>query len=300
MLSAYVERFLTSRKANGAAPRTVEWYRYNLFVYLDWLKEQPSLKWDGVETVEIYLATQREAGFKDNTIHARYRALSAWFKWLVSRKITLASPLDQIRAPKVREEPVEYMRLEEYEQLMDSMNGPGWLDKRDRCLLYLLYWCGLRVSEAVSLRLADVDLSAKLVTVRLGKGGKSRIVPCGDDLGQHLLAYLLSRPSTDSDWLFVGSDGASGVKGRLTDTGVRQMMERRCDAAGMRRISPHKCRHGIAMALLNEGMDMSAVSKILGHSSQKITAERYARWTTSALSRQYAEVRGRLLASERG
>jgi site-specific recombinase XerD len=186
----------------------------------------------------------------------------------------------------------------EYERLMRSMNGPEWLDKRDRCMLYLLYWCGLRVSEAVSLRLPDVDLSAKLVTVRLGKGGKSRVVPCGEDLGQYLLSYLLSRPPTDNEWLFVGSNGANGVKGRFTDWGVRQMMERRCDAAGMRRIATHKCRHGVAMALLNEGMDMSAVSKILGHSNQKVTADRYAKWITSALSKQYAEVRARLLAPD--
>jgi integrase/recombinase XerD len=297
MLAAYVQRFLTSRTAEGAAVRTVDWYRYNLEVYLAWLSDQPRLRWDDVETLELYMVAQREAGLKPNSVHGRYRALSAWFSWLVKRKIIKSSPIAEMEAPKVDQEPVEYMRLAEYERLMKSIDGPGWMDKRDRCMIYLLFWCGLRVSEAVALKLADVDLPAKLVTVRLGKGGKGRLVPCGADLGTHLLAYLMARPVFETERLFVGSDGAGGVRGHFTPAGVRQMMKRRCEAAGMRYISPHKGRHGLAMALLNEGMDMSAVSNILGHSNQKTTADRYAKWLTDGLSRQYAEVRGRLLTN---
>lgn len=300
MLRDYVDRFLTSRKANGAADRTINWYRYNLLLYLTWLEGHPALRWDEVETIERFIVAQRGLGLKPNSVHARYRSLSVWFSWLIKRDLIKTSPIACIDAPRVDNEPIPYVRMEEYERLVRSIAGPTWLDKRDRCIIYLLYWCGLRVSELVALRLPDVDLAAKLVTVQRGKGGKGRIVPCGDDLGQHLLAYLMARPaaSPDDNRMFVGSNGAGGFRHYLTPAGVSQMLERRCQAAKLRRLSPHKFRHGFAMAFLNAGMDMSAVSKAMGHSTQAVTADRYAKWLTSGLSREYDEVRARLLADK--
>lgn len=314
MLHEYLDRFLISRQANGAAASTVNWYRYNLLLYLGWLAENPALRWDDVETLEQFLVAQRGRHYKPSTIHARYRSLSAWFTWLSKRDLIAASPITRLDAPRLEVAPVAYVRREEYERLMRSIpttpaasplgaagggnGGPDWLDKRDRLMIYLLYWCGLRVSELVALAMGDIDLVAKLLTVRRGKGGKGRVIPCGADLGPILLSYLMSRPVTIADELFLGSDGAGGFRHVLTPAGVSQMLERRCAAAKLRRLSPHKFRHGFAMAFLNAGMDMSAVSKTMGHSTQAVTADRYAKWLTDGLSRQYAEVRARLLAEK--
>lgn len=304
MIHEYLDRFLLSRTANGAAARTVRWYRNNLLLYLSWLEANPNQRFDDVETLEHFLVAQRSLGLKPSTIHARYRSLSAWFTWLHKRDLIAASPMARLDAPRLDVEPVAYVRRVEYERLWRSIPACTWIDNRDHVILYLLYWCGLRVSELVALELSDIDLAAKLVTIRRGKGGKGRVIPCGDDLGPVLLSYLMSRPmaphpegSRQVD-LFVGSDGAGGIRHTLTPAGVSQMLERRCAAAKLRRLSPHKFRHGFAMAFLNAGMDMSAVSKTMGHSTQAVTADRYAKWLTDGLSRQYAEVRARLLAEK--
>jgi site-specific recombinase XerD len=295
MLQAHLSSFLLSRSANGCADSTVDWYRRHIASYITWLEACPHLAWDAVESIEQFLVQGRAAGLKPTSIHARYRALCAWFTWLLKRGHIDTSPIAKLDAPRLESEPVEYVRLAEYERLLRSINGAEWLDKRDRLMLYLLFWCGLRVSEACGLSLGDIDLAAKLVTVKRGKGGKGRVVPCGADLGTHLLSYVMTRPVVATPALFLGGDGNGGVRRPLTTSGVRQMLERRCEAARMRHLSPHKFRHGFAMAFLNAGMDMSAVSKTMGHSTQAVTADRYAKWLTDGLSRQYAEVRSRLL-----
>jgi integrase/recombinase XerD len=298
MLNGFLDSFLLSRSANGCAASTVGWYRRHLASYLSWLADNPHCAWDAAESIEQFLVTGRSAGLRPNSIHARYRALSVWFSWLLKRHHIAQSPIAALDAPRQSQDPVEYVRLAEYERLLRSINGPDWIDQRDRCLLYLLFWCGLRVSEACGLCLGDIDLAAKLVTVRRGKGGKGRVVPCGADLGTHLLSYLMMRPVMAAPQLFLGSDGNGGVRRPLSASGVRQMLERRCEAARMRPLSPHKFRHGFAMTFLNAGMDMSAVSKTMGHSTQAVTADRYAKWLTDGLSRQYAEVRNRLLSDK--
>jgi site-specific recombinase XerD len=299
MLNNYVERFLLARLSAGAAERTVHWYRRNLRLYLDWLTMHPSMVWDDAESVERFLVAQRTLRLKPNTLHARYRSLRAWFTWLQKREVIAQSPMGKVSAPRLDHLPVPYVRLHEYERLQHSIEGESWLDQRDRLILYLLFWCGLRVSECVALRLADIDLAMKLVTVQRGKGNKGRMIPCGDDLGALLLNYVMARPYTPEGHLFYGSDGAGEIRHTFTVAGVAQMLERRCQQAHMRHLSPHKFRHGYAMALLNAGMELSALSQTMGHSSEGVTAGIYAKWLTESLSRQYEDARARLLGHTR-
>jgi len=292
-MESYVERFLLSRASSGVAERTISWYRYQLMLYLDWLP--PGAAWDDIETIEAFLAAEQQRGHKPNTVHARYRSLKAWFGWLHKREIIARSPVANLPAPRLTQEPVSYVRLVEYERLQGSIEGDDWIAQRDRLILHLLFWCGLRVSELVALRLEHIDLQAHLLTVQRGKGGKGRVIPCGADVGPLLLSYLMARPQAPAGVVFIGSDGAGGYRHELTVAGVAQMIERRCVHAHMRHLSPHKFRHGYAMAFLNAGMEMSAVSQTMGHSNQAVTADFYAKWLTSGLSRQYDETRSRLL-----
>lgn len=293
----YLERFLTSRRAKGLAPRTVTFYSNNLTLYLKWLAKRQRKRVDDADAIELYMVEQRQMGLKDNTIHGRYRALKTWFTWLRRRRLIRESPMDAIDAPRIDQAPIQHMTLNEYQQLQGCVTGSNWLDKRDRCLLYVLFWCGLRVSEACGLRHTDVDPGERMLRIRRGKGGNGRFVPCGDDFGALVLDYMWSRPQSDHEWLFVGSRSGH-VRGQLTPSGVAIMLRRRCAEAGLRHISPHKGRHGLAMELLNAGMEMSAVAKVLGHASQKTTADRYAKWLTAPLAATYTEVRNRILAAK--
>ena len=119
-------------------------------------------------------------------------------------------------------------------------------------------------------------------------------MPCTDRLAGPLLAYYDACPPAREDDLWLSDDGAGNVRGPLTIEGVRQMLRRRCKAEGMRCLNPHAFRHGYAMALLNAGMDISALSNAMGHNSVKTTEGIYARWLTGGLKREYNEAMARL------
>jgi len=204
------------------------------------------------------------------------------------------SPIEALERPTRPSDPVPHVTLNEFTLLLRAIQGDEWTDHRDRCLLLLMFWSGLRVAEVIGLRIVDVDVAKRLVTVRRGKGGKSRLVPCASDLGVNMVAYLLSRPGVVGDVLFVSNDGYGGVRGALTVGGLRQMLYRRCKAAELRYMHPHLFRHGFAMLFLNNGMPLSAVSAAMGHSSQQITTDIYAHWLTDGLSREYDTARARV------
>ena len=294
-----LERFLTAKSAAGKAPRTLRWYTDLLTHYLEFVEETagntPNAWWQ-TETIECFQADLRLRRFKSNTLDCYYRAMRCWCNWLIRRKLMPApSPVEAMERPARPSDPVAYVTLPELTMLLHAIKGNEWTDQRDRCLLLLMFWSGLRVAEMCGLRVDDVDVARKLVTVRRGKGGKSRLVPCAPDLGINLFAYLAGRPGVVGDALFVSNDGYGGVRGALTVDGLRQMLRRRCKAAGVRYMHPHLFRHGFAMLLLNNGMQLSAVAAAMGHSSPQTTIDIYAHWIVDGVSREYETARARAM-----
>lgn len=290
--------FLQSRSAKGCATNTVEWYRQQIEEFHAWLLAQAwnGGRWLRPETIEGFLAAERARGMKPGTVQARYRALLAFFSWLSTRGYLGAepSPLGLVERPRVPEDVRDYVRPEEMRALLSRLPDETWTDLRDRLILLILFWSGLRVKELCSLALPDVDPRTELVTVRRGKGGKSRIVPCAPEVPEVLLSYLYQRPAWRGPELLLSNDGAGGVRGALTPEGVRQMLRRRCALAGLRYLHPHAWRHGFAMAFLNAGAEMSSISAMMGHSSTNLTERIYARWLTDGLSAEYGRALARI------
>jgi integrase/recombinase XerD len=162
----------------------------------------------------------------------------------------------------------------ETERLIDAANGTAPRPLRDRALVELLYGAGLRVSEAVGLDKAGVDLDARVVRV-LGKGGKERLVPLGRPAAEAVRRYLaLGRPHLDRRYrpeLFLNARG-----GALTRAGAFLVLRRLADKAGLEpgRVHPHLLRHSFATHLLEGGADLRSVQEMLGHADLG-TTERY-------------------------
>lgn len=298
-----LDSFITAKAASGKATSTLRWYAILLGEYIDYVDENGLDWWQTVamESFQAHLwarsprGRKKQVGFKPNSVDCYYRVLRVWCKWLVRRKLMPApSPVDEMERPRRPKVPVDHVTLPEFTLLLRSIDGDEWTDQRDRCLLLLMFWSGLRVSELTSLCVADVDVAKRLVMVRSGKGGKGRMVPCAPDLGLTLMAYLLARPAFAGDALFVGNDGYGGVSAALGVHGVRFMLRRRCKAAGLRYMHPHLFRHGFAMLFLNNGMPLSAVAAALGHASPETTIQIYAHWLTDGLSREYESTRSRV------
>lgn len=290
-----MDDFLASKRAGGLSAHTLRYYTYNLAGYRDWLAEDEAraVAWTDRRTIEGWFAAGRVAGLKATTIEGRYRALSSFFGFLKEQDeyAIKDSPMAKVKRPKVREDQVTRRRAREDEvhALLTSIDLADWVDARDQALIRLLFATGLRLSEVTQLQVGDIDLRDRRMVVK-GKNGTVRRQAFPDEIRTALLSYLMSRPVYDGDALWLSVSFRDGVRCELTDNGIRQMLRRRCKAAGVRYLNPHSFRHGMAMHLLKKSGDLKFVSRMLRHSSVAITAKIYTDYDDEALARMYDEV----------
>jgi integrase/recombinase XerD len=183
-----------------------------------------------------------------------------------------ASPADDLRPPRAWKVLPRYLSVEDVDRLLAQPDVATPRGLRDRALIELLYATGMRVSELVGLRPADVNLEASYLTCT-GKGSKQRIVPIGDEAAVWVRRYLRdARPvlvgRRSSARLFVNARG--GGPG-LTRVGFWKILRGYARAAGLRSISPHMLRHSFATHLLERGADLRAIQLMLGHADLSTT-----------------------------
>jgi integrase len=162
-----------------------------------------------------------------------------------------------------------------------------WVGLRDFLAVHVLFYCGLRVGELVQLEARHFDIDAQILRIPGGKTGAG-LVPMLKDVIEAFMSYETHRPKSTEPRFLLASNGYGVPIGPLTESGVRQMLKRRCKEAGIRHLPPHSMRHGLAMHLLNDRrVDASLVQKILRHSNIKTTTETYARWTMGAAGDEF-------------
>lgn len=286
-----LEAFLTARARLSA--RTLEWYRLQIETFIAWLSKQQisGSTWLTPETIEKFLAEEQKR-ISEASVAGRFRALLAFFNWLVERKYLAVSPMVGVERRDAPKRVPRRTDLESYQILIDSIPMAHWLDLRDRLAINVMFLCGLRVSEVAGLRIGDFDIRQGLLTVRSGKGNKDRIVPMQPAVSGAFVRYMYGRPGWPGSEVMLSADVGRNAQGVIKPNGLRIMLRRRCEAAGVPYINPHSFRHGLAMYLLNHGGDMSLVQKILGHSKIATTADYYAEWVTEGMVREFTEKMG--------
>lgn len=290
--------FLVAKRAAGLSPATLHWYEKFIRRYLDWSvsRQLPNKK---PETVEAWLASLREQMLSAFTVSGCYRCLSVYFKWLVRRGRLSASPMAQVQPPRLPKRRKRHVTASEFRKLYKSISGASWCDHRDRAILLILMYSGLRANELLALRPEHIDYTSELLHIVAGKGGQDRDVPFTTGVADQLRAYLAARPPYQGQRLFVACAGRlDTVRGPLTYGGLRQMMRRRCQAAGVPTINLHAFRHGYAMLFLNDGgMELGLVSQTMGHSSVEVTRRFYAEYATATMRDRYHNALDKIEAS---
>jgi len=187
----------------------------------------------------------------------------------IARKLSavralLRSSLGPGRVPDIALAPRRPRRLphvqkpDDVDRELRSLEGDGPIPLRNRALVELVYSAGLRSHEAVGLDLADVDFEQEAVRV-LGKGGKERVVPLGEEAAHHVARYL--------------RDGRPALGRGAVDALFLSARGRRLDTSTVRRLvrHPHRLRHAFATHLLEGGADLRTIQELLGHSSLSTT-----------------------------
>jgi site-specific recombinase XerD len=250
------------------SPRTREGYLDTLRLFTEWMesKKLPE-RLDDVETehVERYLDGMVERGLKPSTVATRYRGLRQFWKWAAERDLTPKSPMNSIRKPKVPEHHPDVLEEEQIEALRAvTPNGrrSSFEDRRDRAIIELLLATGLRRSEIAAVKISDVNLDTRIITIPHGKGGKPRMVRFNDAAAEALDRYLFKRErhkyaKYPALWL--------GWGGSLAASGIRTVLRRRCLAAGVKAYA-HLFRHTFAHRWLAAGGTLLGLQKQMGWS----------------------------------
>ncbi|MBE6241626.1 MAG: site-specific tyrosine recombinase XerD [Bacteroidales bacterium] len=193
-------------------------------------------------------------------------SLRSFFDWLVLEKVIKDNPCDRVDGPKIGRYLPNVLSEEEVAAMIDSVSPSTWQRVRDKAILEVLYGCGLRVSEAVNLRISCLFMKEGFVRI-IGKGNKERLVPIGEMAVEAVEDYLRVRPAPadadSSDVLFLNRFGRS-----LSRVSMFTMIKTQALAAGIRKdISPHTFRHSFATHLIEHGADLRMVQEMLGHES---------------------------------
>lgn len=190
-------------------------------------------------------------------------SLKAFYNFLVLEGIVTENPCDRVEFPKLGRYLPDVLSVEETDALIESVDTGSWNGLRDRAILEVLYGCGLRVSEAVSLTISRINFTEGFVRI-VGKGDKERLVPIGETALDAVRKYLDARPpEMTSDILFLNRAGAA-----LSRMSMFKLVKKQALAAGITKtISPHSLRHSFATHLVENGADLRTVQEMLGHES---------------------------------
>jgi site-specific recombinase XerD len=256
--AAAIERYLASPALSESTRRA---YRVDVEEFASWLEARGTpLDAVDVRTLSAYAA---ELGAARAGRNPRRLAPATIARKLAAVRAFLRFTLGSARVPDARLAPRRPRRLptapkrEEVDAELELLGSDGPLAIRNRALAELIYSAGLRSREAVDLNLADVDFDGEAVRV-LGKGGKERMVPLGEEATYWLGRWLQVRPR-----LAVGAENALFISAR----------GRRLDTSTVRRLlpHPHRFRHAFATHLLEGGADLRTIQELLGHSSLSTT-----------------------------
>jgi integrase/recombinase XerD len=267
-MDSAVDSFLALSTAR-LAPRTVDAYRRDLVDFTNWLGGSPADA--SPDQLAGYVAQLRADGRAATTIARRVAALRSFYRHQVLLGARLDNPAAELELPRRRRALPKTLSPGEVERLIDAATGTTPRSMRDRALVELLYGAGLRVSEAVGLERAAIDLEGRLVRT-IGKGSKERIVPIGREAVEALRRYMAhGRPFLDKRHrpeLFLNAQG-----GALTRAGAFLILRRLAETAGLEpgRVHPHLLRHSFATHLLEGGADLRSVQEMLGHADLATT-----------------------------
>ena len=248
---------------------TIAGYTADVQKYFTLLRERGVAPADAApECISDFLAQLVEAGVTKRSQARAISSIKALYRYLdADGKLPSGNPCDKIAAPKVNAYLPTVLSVEEVMAILDSVDLSRPEGHRNRCILEVLYSCGLRVSELVNLKISDLFLDEQFIRV-FGKGSKQRLVPIGEPAVKAIRLYRQVRDAgpvekAAEDILFLNQRG-----GKLSRVAVFQLVKRQAAVAGIRKsISPHTFRHSFATHLVENGADLRVVQQMLGHES---------------------------------
>ncbi|KWT08000.1 MULTISPECIES: site-specific tyrosine recombinase XerD [Pseudomonas syringae group] len=268
-----IDRFLDALwLEKGLSDNTRDSYRSDLALFNGWLQERNvDLPGAGREVILDHLAWRVENAYKPRSTARFLSGARGFYRYLLREKLISVDPTLQIDMPQLGKPLPKSLSEADVEALLAAPDLSEPIGERDRAMLEVLYACGLRVTELISLTLEQVNLRQGVLRV-MGKGSKERLVPMGEEAIVWVERYM--RGARDellggkpSDVLFPSIRGD-----QMTRQTFWHRIKHQATVAGIgKSLSPHTLRHAFATHLLNHGADLRVVQMLLGHSDLSTT-----------------------------
>src|SRR5262245_3732235 len=271
MIDAYLDHLRVERRL---ADHTLESYGRDLRALAEFAAgaERPPETLDRA-ALEAFVRQQRARGLSPRSVARMVAAVRGYYKFLVLDRRLDRSPADDLMPPRAWPALPKFLSLDEVDALIAQPDVGAALGLRDRAMIELLYATGLRVSELIAVRAADLHLDEQYMTC-IGKGSKERLIPIGEQAADWIRRYqrearpeLVRKARSVRAVLFVNARG-----GALSRVGFWKILKQYGRKAGLpRTLSPHVVRHSFATHLLDRGADLRAIQMMLGHADLSTT-----------------------------
>jgi integrase/recombinase XerD len=212
-------------------------------------------------SLNSYILTLEKEGLSPSTVSRNIAAVKSFLLYLIKHQIIKEDPSERIKPPKMKKKTPQVIETNQDDKLLSQPDGKTKKGIRDRAILELLYATGVKVSELISIRVSDINLSGRYITC---KEHRERNIPFGNTAKKALREYMDIRSQdydkNQSDFLFLNSSGE-----QLSRQGLWKILKYYAKEAGITDISPNSIRHSFAAHLLDNGADLGSVQEFLGH-----------------------------------
>ncbi len=277
-LTKSFERYLLAEKR--FSKHTASSYVRDLTFFLIFLKKATnedvtpeSLSKVTITEFRSFLFSRKENNLSNQSIARNISAIKTFYRFLYNEYETENSEIELLKAPKVQKKlskTVSEVDIDAFFKSVEEFDKTPWIAARDKAILYLLYGCGLRISEALELTFNDWYGAETSGILRIrGKGDKERLVPLIDQVIQEVENYIRIKPYGNpmGDPVFIGLNGQ-----QLNPRQIQRLIEKIRRHVGLPEdITPHSLRHSFATHLLKNGADLRSIQELLGHANLSTT-----------------------------
>ncbi len=297
------EQFMEMKISEGIAKSTVEKYRNNHSLFLEYLhkkKIEPDIKYITKEVIRTYIVwmleekvkfeghrykkdEEKTKGLSPTTVNTRIKTLRPFFKYLLNEGYVSVDPMSSIKDVKESSELIDVLSPEELRRLLNAPNQRHYDDFRDYVLMTLLIDGFMRINEALTLKKTDLDYSSCVLTIRgsNAKNRKARHIPLQKKTVDLIKELNKETEEFDSEYIFISNYGE-----QLRSNQFRKQLRAYGKIAGInKRIHPHLIRHSSATIALENGISMRHLQLLLGHSDLRQVI-RYTHLSNASLIKQ--------------